>query len=1050
MKFFIDFFLKNYKLTLVVTLFCIVLGIQGLQKMNSESWPQVDFATAIIVTQYKGASPDDIEALITKPIEDEIRTVSGLKDVKSISQTGLSTIIVRIDMDNVDEKEVMDDLQKAVQRVSKLPADLEQQPLFTEVKSDEFPAIQISVVADDNDRLRDRIADLLKTQIEDIPSVKDVRLTGYREREFTVELDRKKMDSLHIGVPEVLDKLTWRNISMPGGDVEKGAHKDLVRLNAKVQNEDDLKNVIVRSTFSGDVIKLSDIARVADGAEEPRTLASYNGSRSVNMVVNKKGGADTLKLAAKVHELIKRFEKTYEGQAKFYVFHDEGEKVATKLSTLSSNAISGLILLVIFLMIFMPGWIGIVTALSLPVGIMTVFGLMPSFGLNLDSITILAFIIAMGNLVDNSIVISDNFIQLKRGGMETIEAIKKSVLDLWAPITATVLTTIASFLPMLVTKGIMGKFIAPIPIVVTLALLVSLFESFFLLPMRLSFFGNRIKKTVVGEEHWFDRWKNKFEVFMRLVVKHKYITVGGCSTLIIGAFLMMIFANKFILFPAEQTEMYLARVESPRGTPMETTLASTTQLSLDIQAKVGSWAKAVVVKAGSAKDRPDDPKGSEGDTQGLVVIFASDDAKFNVDYTEFLAKLRSIDTKKYGKVEFEEMINGPPVGSPINATFRSDNGQELQIVVNKVIATLSKLPGVLDLKVDDFADADEVMVQIDYELADRLGVKVTDIGNTIRTALGGVFVSEVTLNNKEVNLNVKFMDDYKEITSDLEQIKVMDEKDNLIPLGKIAKFVKRQGTPQIKRFDFKRSKTVVGGVDEAKTTAFAVNNVLKKEWETLSLEHPEVSLVFGGVEESTQESMQSLFDALILALIGIFALLVFMFHSFLRPFIIMMTIPLGLVGFSVAFFLHGKPVSFMALIGIIGLTGIIVNSGIVLIEFIEIARREGMPLTEALVKASSQRLLAVVATAFSTCLGLFPTAYGIGGKDEMLIPITLAMAWGLASGTILTLIFIPPAYAIIEDWVNFLKRIPLVDKLLGAVGKEEHHISAAGEHQAGE
>ncbi len=1050
MKFFIDFFLKNYKLTLVVTLFCIVLGLQGLNRMNAESWPQVDFATAIITTQYKGASPEDMEALITKPIEDEIRTVSGLKDVKSISQTGLSTIIVRIDMDNVDEKEVMDDLQKAVQRVSKLPADLEQQPLFTEVKSDEFPAIQISVVASGDNRLRDRIADLMKTQIEDFDAVKDVRMTGYREREFTIALDRRKMDSLHIGVSEVIEKLQARNISVPGGDVEKGNHKDLVRVNAKVQSEDDLKNIIVRSTFSGDVIKLQEIAQVEDAAEDPRTLSSFNGEPSVNMVVNKKGGADTLELAAKVRETVARFQKTYQGQAKFFIFHDEGDKVAEKLSGLSSNALSGLILLVIFLMIFMPGWIGILTALSLPIGVMTVFGLMPTFGLNLDSITILAFIIAMGNLVDNSIVISDNFVQLKRAGYETIPAIKKSVLDLWAPITATVLTTIASFLPMLVTKGIMGKFIAPIPIVVTLALLVSLFESFFLLPMRLSFVGNRVKKTIVGEEHWFDRWKLKFEVFMRWVVHHKYKTVGGCTALIVGAMLMLVFANKFILFPAEQTEIYVARVESPRGTPIETTLKASTELSIDIKNKVGDWAKALVVKAGSAKDRPDDPKGAEGDTQGLVVIFASDDAKFNVKYTEFLAKLRTLDTKKYGKVEFEEMINGPPVGSPINATFRSDNGEELAIVVKTVIEKLGAIPGVIDLKVDDFSDADEVMVQIDYELADRLGVKVADIGNTIRTALGGVFVSDVTLLNKEVNLNVKFMDDYKEVTRDLEQIKVMDEKDNLIPLGTIAKFVKRPGTPQIKRFDFKRSKTVVGGVDESKTTAFAVNNVLKKEWETLSLEHPEVSLVFGGVEESTQESMQSLFDALILALIGIFALLVFMFHSFLRPFIIMMTIPLGLVGFSVAFFLHGKPVSFMALIGIIGLTGIIVNSGIVLIEFIEIARREGMALTEALVKASSQRLLAVVATAFSTCLGLFPTAYGIGGKDEMLIPITLAMAWGLASGTILTLIFIPPAYSIIEDWVNFLKRIPLVDKLLGAIGKEEHHIAPAGEPQAGE
>jgi len=619
--------------------------------------------------------------------------------------------------------------------------------------------------------------------------------------------------------------------------------------------------------------------------------------------------------------------------------------------------------------------------------------------------------------------------------MEIVPAVKKSVMDLWAPITATVLTTIASFLPMLVTQGILGKFIAPIPIVVTLALLVSLVESFFLLPMRLVVVGHRVKETKAGESHWFDRFKLKFEVLMNWVVNHRYMTVGGCTVLIIGAFAMMIFGNNFILFPADQTEIYIARVESPKGTPLEKTLMNVATLSKDIRSLVPDWAKHVTAKAGSSKVSGDDPKGGEGDSQGLVVIYASDLAKFGVPHTEFLAKLRTLDVKKYGTVIFEEMINGPPVGSPINATFRSNDPDQLQSAIDHLRNKIAPIEGVIDLKVDDFVDANEVLVKLDYLDADRRGVSVSEVGTTVRAALGGIFISDVTLNNKEVNLNVKFMDNFREKESNLGKIKVTDGQGNLVPLGSIATFKNIPGTPQIKRFDFKRAKTLVGGVDEAKTTAFAINKILKDEWSTIRAQYPEVSLVFGGVEESTQESMQSLFDALILALIGIFALLVFMFHSFLRPFIIMMTIPLGLIGFSVAFFLHGRPVSFMALIGIIGLTGIIVNSGIVLIEFIEIARREGMVLHQALVKASSQRLLAVVATAFSTVLGLFPTAYGIGGSDDMLIPITLAMAWGLTSGTILTLVFIPPAYAILEDWVAFLKRVPVFSRMMITMGK---------------
>jgi len=1022
MRFLVDFFIRNYKLTLVLTLFVIVYGLQGLSRMNAEAWPQVDFAMAVITTPYRGASPEDMEALITKPIEDEIRTVSGLKDVKSISQTGLSTIMVRIDMDNVDERAVMDDLQKAVQRVAKLPQDLEQKPIFTQIKSDEFPAIELAVIMPGDGRERDHLADLLKSAIEDLPAVKDVRLTGFRAREFTIELDLKRLDALHIGVPEVLAKLASRNISLPGGDVKQGRRKDLVRLDAKFRDITELKAMVVRSNYSGSVVKLGDIARVVDGAAEPRTLTSHMGRRSVSLTVNKKGGADTVALARDVRRVIEQFERNWKGKAEFVVYWDEGVKVGDKLSTLASNAWSGLALLLVFLMLFMPGWIGIMAALSLPVGIMAVFGLMPSFGLNLDSITILAFIIAMGNLVDNSIVITDAFVDLRRKGVEVVPAVKKAVLELWAPITATVLTTIASFLPMLVTKGIMGRFIAPIPIVVTLALLVSLVESFFLLPMRLIVVGKKVQPNKVGEEHWFENWKARFEIFMRWVVKRRYLTVGACAGLIVGAIVMMVFVNRFVLFPAEQTEVYIARVESPMGTPIETTLANLSALTLEVRTVAPEWAKDVVAKAGTSKFSPDDPKGGEGDGQGLLLIYASDKAKFDVPYTEFLARLRTIDTKKYGTVIFEEMINGPPVGSPINATFRSDNPVQMDAAVAHLKSKIALLPGVLDLKVDDIVDADEVMVRLNYTDADQRGVQVTDVGNTVRTALGGVFVSDVVLNNKEVNLNVKFMDDYRTGPQDLRSIKVADAKGNLIPLGSFASFDKRAGTPQVKRFDYKRAKTLVGGVDDTLITAAAVNKVLKEEWARVSSKYPEVSLVFGGVEESTQDSMQSLFDALVLALIGIFALLVFMFHSFLRPFIIMLTIPLGLVGFSVAFWLHGKPISFLALIGIIGLTGIIVNSGIVLIEFIEIARREGMAVHEALVRASSQRLLAVVATAFSTVLGLFPTAYGIGGSDEMLIPITLAMAWGLTSGTLLTLVFIPPAYAIIEDWMAWLSK----------------------------
>lgn len=1025
MKYIADFFIRNYKLTLVLMSFMIVIGLQGISRMNAESWPAVDFAIATITTQYKGASPEDIEALITKPIEDEIRGVTGIKDVKSVSQIGQSQIVVRIDMDNVDEVKAMDDLQKAVQRVSKLPPDLEQQPAFLEIKSAEFPAIEIAVVGSGDDRLRDRVADLLKEEIEDIAAVKDVRPSGFRKREFTVELDMSKLESLNIGVAEVLAKAQARNISTPGGDM-KDATKRLVRLDAKVKNAEELGNLVIRSNFAGQIIRLKDVARAVDGAEEPKSLATWNGEEAVLLIVNKKAGADTIKLADSVFEVVQRYQKSHK-DVKFQVYNNEANRVRAKLDTLNSNAVSGLVIVMTVLLVFIPGWVGVMASMSLPLAILTTLGIMPMFGMNLDSITILALIIAMGMLVDNSIVITDNFVALRREGLKTHDALVKTVAELWAPITATAFTTIAAFLPMLVTKGIMGKFIMAIPIVVTIALLISLLESFFFLPMRLSFVGNRVKLTSEGGKDWFAPYRVKFENFMRWVVRHRYITTGTMMGLVVISMVINGMFNKFMLFPAEHTEIYMARLQAPVGTTLEATRAMVSDLSRKVIEVGGKeYVREVVARAGTTKGRPDDAKGGEGDNQGLLMIYATEYAKFNVPYTQFLKRLRDgINTKAYGTVVFEEMVNGPPVGAAVSATFRSNNAEKNQAVIDEVMKTLAASPGILDLKIEDVVDSDEVLVNVDYPLADRLGVSVADIGTTVRTAMGGLFVSDVTLNNKEVNLNVKFQDDNRKNYKDLGQIPVMDKQGNLVPLGRIAKFETKPGTPQIKRFDYKRARTITAGVDGIKMTSPAANAILKKKWDELQLKYPEVSLVQGGENESTAESLQSLFDAMILACIGIFALMVFMFRSFLMPFVIMLTIPLGLIGFFISFSLHQRPVSFMALIGIIGLAGIIVNSGIVLIEFINVLRKEGkLSLEDVLVQASGQRLRAVITTSLTTVAGLFPTAYGIGGADAMLIPMTLAMAWGLTTGTIFTLVFIPPAVAIIEDWIKLLMKLP--------------------------
>lgn len=1023
------FFIENAKLTVVLSLGLAFFGYQGLKNMNSESYPSVSFATAQVVTLYDGASANEIEAKITKPLEDEIRGVTGLKSVSSTSQAGVSKIIVRVDMDDpkVDVDDAMDEIQKAVDRVSDLPFDLQEAPEFTELKSEEFPVFEIAIVGSNEKRKRDLIADSLKDDFEDNRFVKEAVLRGYAEREFLVELDGKKLDRYHVSISEVMNKLGMRNRNIPGGPLRAEKTQKLVRVEGKIQSVEDIENIAIRSDYSGPIIFLKDLGRVSDYEEEITMKNRHNGEEATLIVVNKKGGADTIDMVTQLEETLGEYQKRYP-DFNFHVYHTEKKNVQDRVDVLVSNALTGLFFVILFLFIFLPGRIGLMASFSLPLAMAGTLGIMPLFGMNIDAISVLALIIALGMMVDNSVVISENFTRLVDEGYSPLEAAMDSIRSLWLPITATAFTTIAAFLPMLVTKGVMGEFIKNIPIVVTIALLLSLVESFFFLPMRLvwSFTGKQMSEENNGSKKRgvFSYFQEKFENHMRFLVKWRYFTAVIFTGLLSFSLFMMIKANKFILFPAEQTEIYIGRLEMPNGTRLETTSKTMGDISREIKKVLGDDVIDVVAMAGVSQVGPGDPKEREGNSVGVFIIYVSENAKQNIAYTEILNRLKVIRPKEVKSLTFEEQINGPPVGNAIEATFRANSPQKIDRMISLIKGELEKVPGVENLQVNDIIGDDEVFVEIDYEKADRLGLNVASIGSMIRTAISGTRASDVTLLNKEVHIKVRLKSGQRKSVEDLKKLKIRDPRGNLLPLSSFANFRLERGAPVVKRYDFKKSKTLLGDVDTTKITSIKANRILLDSFNRYRTEVPGVSVVFGGAQESTKDSLTSLFEALNLSLIGIFALMVFLFRSYLRPMIIMTTIPLGLLGFSVAFYFHQRPVSFLALIGVIGLGGIIVNSGIVLISFIDEMREKGdLPLREILVKASGMRLRAVLVTSLTTISGLFPTAYGIGGNDAMLIPMTLAMAWGLTSGTILTLVWVPAAYAILEDWGSLLRKI---------------------------
>ncbi len=1027
MKSIFEYFVNNPKLTLTLSVIAIFGGIMGLKNLNREARPPVDFASVTISTFYPGASPEEVEEQVTNKIEEEIRTVEGIKDAVSVSKSGESTITVRIEMDSYNTTRVADDIQRAVQKVS-LPPIILDEPVVTRANAKEIPILDLAIAGSNDDRKRDQLADDLKDVLEDVDGVSKVSFRGYQERAYYIYLNAEKMNSLQIGVDEVLKSVQARNRNTPAGYVEQGKKKQLIRIQGRVKSIEDTMNIVVRSNFSGRSVKIKDIAVARDSQEESRLIAKLNGIPATLLSVTKTANSDSISTVKSLKVALENFKtKRLPEGYDLTVYNDEAEQVAFRLNIVIANAFGGLVLVLISLLLFLPGSAGILSGLSMPITVFATLGLMPVFGANFNNITMLALVIVLGMIVDNSIVISENYSRHRFEGMNPKEAALQAAHEFWMPITATALTTIAAFLPMLVTKGIMGQFIRWIPIIVSLALFISLIESFILLPGRLQFTIRGKPGVPLDEkESWFDPFIRSFEKIVLKSIHHRYLTVFGIFCLLVFSGIVAKKFNRFELFPKESVETYVARYSVERGTRLEETSSIASRLEPEILEIVGKEnISHLIHSVGRASTGNRDPQSRIADNVGMVQIQIPKEVAETLDSREVLTKLRSIDKGELKTLSFESLAQGPPVGKPLNVVFRSRSDAQLQNFVDETVAEVKKIKGVFDVETDLFSASEEYAIKLDYDLLARLNLTAESVGRVLRAAFQGSPVSELYLDGDDFYLNVRYQDSDRSSLESLENTRITDSRGYHIPLKNFAKIEKIEGPYDRKHYNFNRAITLTADIDPEVITSVALNNQVKQLTAEKTDLYPRVSLTFGGEQESTKESLDSLKSAMAIAILVIFAILVFLYGTFIRPLMILSTFVLGFIGVSLAFAIHDKPLSFFAMIGVVGLAGVVINASIVLTSFLD-DRTKNVPddrWQAEVAKATSMRLRAITVTTLTTAAGLFPTAYGLGGRDSILMPMTLSLAWGLLAGTFLALFWIPAWYVIMNDMtMKFLKK----------------------------
>ncbi|MFH1542367.1 MAG: efflux RND transporter permease subunit [bacterium] len=1024
MRNFFKFFIEHPKLVNLFLVLVLVAGSLSFFNLKRDSIPNVDFKMMFVATIYPGAAPEDVEINVTIPIEEELQKISGISAMDSFSAENFSTVFVEIDPYASDIEEVKRDVYKAVDRVSNLPAEVTSKPLVTELKSEIFPVFEVGINGDSNIselELRQH-AEVLEKKLQLLPGVAGTKKVGYRKREIHIEVDPVKAANNYLSIGQVMNAIRATNIRLSGGTIQSLAAKKKVIALSQFVDPLEVKNVIVRSAFSGQRVLVSDLAEVTDSFEDRTRISKVNGIPSINIVVEKKVNADAVKVAGDVRQLLTEFNKTLPNGVNSQIVKDYSVYVKSMLSVVVSNAIVGFLLVVLCLMIFLDRKVAFWTALGIPFSLLVSFFFMPHYDIAVTTQSLLAFIIVLGMLVDDAIVVAEHIYAFREKGMAPVEAAVKGISEIFWPVCATVFTTIAAFLPVLLMGGIWGDFIKAIPIVITITLLASLFESAFILPGHLAITKIRQKGKsnvlIFFEKHYRER--------LIWVLKRKNRVIGFFVIIFFLAVGVILPRLGFELFPTSDADMIMVKITTPLGTPLWETEKRVTQLEEIIKEIVppNILVSYVTTIGERGTDMWDSISGMTQDHWARVNINLTpaqsrkvSSFKIRQQLEDKFAPLKA--SKLFADLDVVTQAGGPPTGKAVDISFIGNDDKVRTELGDELWAMLSTNEAAFDLYRNDETGLQELNIRLDHGLMNDLGITAVEVATTIRAAIAGTIVTSIRKEGEEIDFRVMLAERYRNNANYLNDLTISNRQGKLIPLGSFIRFEDKAAPLGISHSSGDRVLRINAELDRSKINPMEYNKQLQKKFNALTAQHPGFRLEFNGLEKYTTDSLNDFFRSMLLALLVIYIILVVLFNSFTEPAIVMLAIPFGLVGVIFAFLIHGESLSFLALIGILGLAGVVVNNSLVMLKFLNTKEENtceaGETLTiEHIAEAAVLRFRPIVLTTITTVAGLLPSLYGLfGGRVDFLFPLLLALSWGLVFSTGITL-FLIPAFFLVE------------------------------------
>ncbi len=1009
----------NHPLANIAFAVVLIIGALAYLQMPREQDPEINFNWLVVTAALPGAGAEDVERKITDPLEEAIARIQDIRFVSSTSREGIASILVRFrDIpERLFDKRVTD-LRREVQATAdrELPKEAIQPTVWEITTSNGFPTAMVLVQGLAFDETLRSQARRVKQDLERIEGVDQVVATGLSDPELHVRFQPEALAARGLSAGDVADSVARWFRDTPAGRARVADDEWLLRVIGQSPDPEHLARLTVFSSQRpGLHIPLDEVASVALAREKPDRLVSRQGQPGVLLAINKRSKVNTLELVQRIDAYLAQ-QKASLGPTGVQVTLLDDQTIPTRqaIGTMQTNALQGLLLVALAAWLFLGSRMALLVSLGIPFSLAGTFWVLHSLGFTLNLTVLLGVIIALGMLVDDAVVILEDIYYRMARGAQAIDAAAEAVRTVGWPVLAAVLTTVAAFLPLMLLPGIVGEFMLLVPLVVSLALLISLAEGFWMLPTHVVALKMDFRKP-----SRFQRRRNQFLHFLRVKYSRALIRVMRHPAKALGMMLLLLCVAIYAMaggwvkqqfFAFDPLRIFYVNLDMPPGTAIDVTLDHTSALERRVLTHLGT--DELRASAAYAGVKFTDTEPLYGDTYGQVVVSLAPRVNGMRGSDEVVAAMRQdIESMSLpGQVSFTVLSGGPPTAKPIKIRLRSDDYPALRRAADELKASLQGLEGTRDVTDDDLAGRLEYRLRVSADAVKASGMDPAAVARLMQLHGDGEIVADLRHRGEKIDVRVLGPG------TPLEDIEHWLSAPTALPAGgstTLGALVEKEivtARGVIKHYDLRRAITVEADLDKSRIDTLEANRQARAAWETMATRHPGVSVDYSGELDDIQESLDAMGRLFLLGIGLIYLILATQFRSYWQPFLILSTVPMAFIGVVAGLLVSGNPLSLYTLYGIIALTGIAVNSAIVLIDAANTRLNLGMGVLHAAIYAGRRRVIPILITTTTTIGGLLALALGIGGKSLLWGPVASAIVWGLMVSTLLTLFLVPLLY----------------------------------------